>query len=563
MKEGYAVVRFKDTKVAKIAHLSIVRNVDKSPFDPKSCKDFIIGDDVQVKWQQSLTEGSLQDDGFYDAQIFAIAPSVVTAEKKAKELRIKLPQCSLISIEAKSTPLPTQNVEKQSSRRKQGSRSENSDSMLKQRSKHRHSKLEVTKEKGNGEKHSATKRNAEKDHTENLGDESVSKKHDEIDINESDISDSDELKDKGKSKKKTNLIAKDPISLKRLKAVIDDSLKTNPLFQNVDSSGTDCELSKNGMSSKIKPMEIVKKSNSQEKNGADNPSKRSKKEKDQDGNQEGDFDGNDIYEKAEEGKSGKLGNHDATNPFSCSGQIETDDSVKASKVLSGFNSEGMPSHSTPSKSMPMVEAKNSSEKPLSPVMKAGFQVTPLKEDSFKSPLSSGHKSLVLSELKRKNESPVLTTPSKKIKKDKFKVTSFNISSASKQTKSHIQNLFKGDSHDEFEDTLRMGSGSDSDISLFHDSDSGSEDDTVKLMEKIRSLQESVGKKKREVKDLRRDLSAAVKLIDQLKLKIDQLEQSMSKDCEQNAESSNEHKKTNQRKGSPKTSKVVNKKKSIK
>ncbi|XP_052127199.1 uncharacterized protein LOC127750226 [Frankliniella occidentalis] len=35
------------------------------------------------------------------------------------------------------------------------------------------------------------------------------------------------------------------------------------------------------------------------------------------------------------------------------------------------------------------------------------------------------------------------------------------------------------------------------------------------------------------------------------------------DCEQIAESSNEYKKTNQRKGSPKTSKVVNKKKSIK
>lgn len=67
------LVRFTEDKVVKVAPISLVRKGDKSPFLPQSCEDFEQGQHVQVKWQRSLCRGDFNSDGYYDAQLFAIA----------------------------------------------------------------------------------------------------------------------------------------------------------------------------------------------------------------------------------------------------------------------------------------------------------------------------------------------------------------------------------------------------------------------------------------------------------------------------------------------------------
>lgn len=68
---GFCLVRFTDNKVHKIAHIDLVRHLDKRKFSPASVRD-IPDQNVEVKWQQSVCGSDLILDGYYEAEMLAL-----------------------------------------------------------------------------------------------------------------------------------------------------------------------------------------------------------------------------------------------------------------------------------------------------------------------------------------------------------------------------------------------------------------------------------------------------------------------------------------------------------
>ncbi|XP_034246120.1 serine-rich adhesin for platelets-like [Thrips palmi] len=86
---SFSVIKFKDETNGRITSTDSVKLPETNQrYLPKSSKDLPEGD-VKVKWQKSFGSGSFSD-GYFEAELLALAGSVKTAEAKAAELGIKL-----------------------------------------------------------------------------------------------------------------------------------------------------------------------------------------------------------------------------------------------------------------------------------------------------------------------------------------------------------------------------------------------------------------------------------------------------------------------------------------
>lgn len=72
MMRGCAVVQFEADGVVKIAPFELVRNLNKTPFCPKSALD-VPKDDVWVKWQKSIMDQEEYNDGYFKATVLLLA----------------------------------------------------------------------------------------------------------------------------------------------------------------------------------------------------------------------------------------------------------------------------------------------------------------------------------------------------------------------------------------------------------------------------------------------------------------------------------------------------------
>lgn len=67
-----SVIRFADEKLGRIAPTESIRHPNKKKFAPVSAMDLPDGL-MDVKWQKSLANGDFYSDGYYPAEILAIA----------------------------------------------------------------------------------------------------------------------------------------------------------------------------------------------------------------------------------------------------------------------------------------------------------------------------------------------------------------------------------------------------------------------------------------------------------------------------------------------------------
>lgn len=61
-----------DENLGRIAPIGMCKTRDGKKFCPKSARD-IPEEKIQVKWQKSVANGSFLEDGFFDAEVFALA----------------------------------------------------------------------------------------------------------------------------------------------------------------------------------------------------------------------------------------------------------------------------------------------------------------------------------------------------------------------------------------------------------------------------------------------------------------------------------------------------------
>lgn len=69
---NFCVIKFSDESLGRIAPTELIRCADKKKFTPASARDLPEGL-VDVKWQKSLHDGSFHNDGYFKAEVFAIA----------------------------------------------------------------------------------------------------------------------------------------------------------------------------------------------------------------------------------------------------------------------------------------------------------------------------------------------------------------------------------------------------------------------------------------------------------------------------------------------------------
>lgn len=91
------VIKFLDESLHRFAPLDLIRLKNKQKFAPASARD-LPEENVLVKWQKSMVDGSFQDDGYYEAEILAIAGSVKTAQAKAQEMNLRLHSPALLAL---------------------------------------------------------------------------------------------------------------------------------------------------------------------------------------------------------------------------------------------------------------------------------------------------------------------------------------------------------------------------------------------------------------------------------------------------------------------------------
>lgn len=86
---SYSVIRFKDETLGRITTTESVKlSKSNKKFTPKSAKD-LPEVDVKVKWQKSAASGSFSSDGYFDAEVLALAGKLnlvafCTASKKPR-----------------------------------------------------------------------------------------------------------------------------------------------------------------------------------------------------------------------------------------------------------------------------------------------------------------------------------------------------------------------------------------------------------------------------------------------------------------------------------------------
>lgn len=69
---SHVVFKFEDESVGRVATTKLVKLKNGKSFSPASAKD-LPEELASVKWQQSMHEGSFLSDGYYPAEILAIA----------------------------------------------------------------------------------------------------------------------------------------------------------------------------------------------------------------------------------------------------------------------------------------------------------------------------------------------------------------------------------------------------------------------------------------------------------------------------------------------------------
>lgn len=72
----YSVIRFLDEILGRIAPTELVKLLNRKKFVPTSAKDLPEGN-VNVKWQKSFNTSSFSEDGYFEAEIFALAGKLI------------------------------------------------------------------------------------------------------------------------------------------------------------------------------------------------------------------------------------------------------------------------------------------------------------------------------------------------------------------------------------------------------------------------------------------------------------------------------------------------------
>jgi len=69
---SWCVIMFEDESLGRVSPIEYVKLDNNRKFKPKSAKD-LPDDKAFVKWQKSFDSGSFLSDGYFPAQILAIA----------------------------------------------------------------------------------------------------------------------------------------------------------------------------------------------------------------------------------------------------------------------------------------------------------------------------------------------------------------------------------------------------------------------------------------------------------------------------------------------------------
>lgn len=69
---SHSVIKFVDESVGRIALTESIRHGNMKKFSPVTCKD-LPEENVKVKWQKSMSDGSFHSDGYFAAEVLAIA----------------------------------------------------------------------------------------------------------------------------------------------------------------------------------------------------------------------------------------------------------------------------------------------------------------------------------------------------------------------------------------------------------------------------------------------------------------------------------------------------------